>query len=125
MRALRLSLVAAMLSSMGAQWMLLQGAAWTRMTLERVGERGFAAALASAADGSSECSLCLTARRGAAESEKRGHGGAAVSRLDFIAPAPVAVSPSRVSSSLVAAAPGRALRRPRAVEPPPPDLLPA
>lgn len=124
-RALRLSLVAALLCATGAQWVLLQGVAWTRMSLEHVRAKGVVAAVSAATDGRHPCALCHIARKGAAETQNRQAARASDVRLDFAATSAIAVVRAPAASWIVHSI---RLERPdgvAAVELPPPCRLPA
>lgn len=125
MRSLRLTLVAALLSAAGAQWVLLQAFAWTKMSWERLGTQGVASAVASATDGRHPCRLCLAARAGAEDSQKRQPARDASLRLDLMAPSPLAVAPAPVVSWPVAAVRAAPADAAIPVELPPPCRLPA
>ncbi len=124
-RTLRLTLIAALLCATGAQWVLLQTFAWTKMSWERVGAQGVVSAVVSATDGRHLCRLCLAARTGAADAQKRLPARGSHLRLDFVSTTAVGVASVVVASwdvSPVRVAPSE-LTAP--VELPPPCRLPA
>lgn len=110
MKALRLALVAALLSAAGAPWVLVQAAAWARMAASGV-----------SLDGRHPCALCLTARNGAA-SQQRTQARATAPRANLCGASPIALAcprPARPTAGAFDARPRPAFRR---LDPPPPWL---
>jgi hypothetical protein len=125
MRSLRLTLIAALLCATGAQWVLLQTFAWTKMSWERMGTDGVVSAVIKATDGQHPCRLCLAARKGAADSQKSQPTRNSNIRLDFVATTFVAVVRTPVASWIVDPIRIEKAESSAAVELPPPCRLPA
>lgn len=125
MRAVRLSLVAALLCATGAQWVALQTVAWAKMSLEAMGSKGVAAAVVAATDGRHPCAMCHAARNGAAQTQKRLPARGSSLRFDFASAAPVVVVRMPVALWLVEGVRVATNESFASVELPPPSRLPA
>jgi hypothetical protein len=125
MRSLRLTLIAALLCATGAQWVLLQTFAWTKMSWERMGTDGVVGAVIKATDGQHPCRLCLAARKGAADSQKNQPSRNANMRLDFLATTAVVIVRAPAVSWIVDPIRFEASDVSSSVELPPPCRLPA
>ena len=124
-RALRMALISLLFFSSGAPWVFLQGFAWVRMSCQRLGSEGVAAAVRSATDGRSPCAMCLAARRGAQETQKSQHSRNRSGAIDF---ALTSVATIAVTTSVICVkeeAPFRVTQDVQPVEVPPPVSLQA
>lgn len=121
-RLLRLALVSALLTGMGAHLAVLQGCAWAAMTWRAVHGRTVSQALSETFDGKHPCPVCAAIK---ASSPAESLTAASVPPLDMIAHAPLIVpAPAPARPSL----PERLLAA-SGFEPPPvsppPERLPA
>ena len=72
-RLSRLLLLAALMISIGGQWMVLQGVAWVGMAVTySVSEGSVSAGLSKTFDGDHPCPMCLAVREGAQDEDSKG-----------------------------------------------------
>lgn len=98
---------------MGAQWVLLQGAAWASMALRE-----------EAVDLKKPCSMCLTAREGAASQQERQQASAPELRLDLAFTRAPALEHRLAAVDLAPFVSAHAVAVVFLLDPPPPQRLP-
>jgi hypothetical protein len=99
-KAGRLFLIAAVLLSSGAHWVVLQSVAWTAMLVENSREAPLVAAVKATFDGSRPCTLCQKIDAGR-QQEKEQEAPSVVAKIElFYEPSEITLRPPRVAREI-------------------------